>query len=94
MYCVPRLEDLITALIVDAFNALADAIEAAEAAVKSEKCGPKILASCLAYRALGGRASGRFPTDLRQSDPRLRRAGRGHRAAGAPAVRRAVSPVP
>jgi AcrR family transcriptional regulator len=47
----PRLEDLITALIVDAFNALADAIEAAEAAVQSEQCGPKIVASCLAYRA-------------------------------------------
>lgn len=47
----PRLDDLITALIVDAFNALADAIEAAEAAVQSEQCGPKIVASCLAYRA-------------------------------------------
>ncbi|MCU0501820.1 MAG: TetR/AcrR family transcriptional regulator [Anaerolineae bacterium] len=47
----PRLDDLITALIVDAFNALADAIEATEAAVTSEMCGPKILASCLAYRA-------------------------------------------
>jgi len=47
----PRLDDLITALIVDAFNALADAIEAAEAAVTSTTCGPKILASCLAYRA-------------------------------------------
>jgi AcrR family transcriptional regulator len=46
----PRLDDLITALIVDAFNALADAIEAAEATVESETCGPKILASCLAYR--------------------------------------------
>lgn len=46
----PRLEDLLTALIVDAFNALADAIEAAEAAVQSATCGPKIMASCLAYR--------------------------------------------
>ena len=46
----PRLDDLITALIVDAFTALADAIEAAELAVQSEACGPKILASCLAYR--------------------------------------------
>ena len=47
----PRLEDLITALIVDAFNALADAIQAAELAVQSGACGPKIQASCLAYRA-------------------------------------------
>jgi AcrR family transcriptional regulator len=46
----PRLEDLITALIVDAFNALADAIEAAEATVQSPTRGPKIMASCLAYR--------------------------------------------
>ena len=46
----PRLDDLITALIVDAFTALADAIEAAELAVQSEACGPKIQASCLAYR--------------------------------------------
>ena len=43
-------DDLVTALIVDAFTALADAIEAAELAVQSEACGPKILASCLAYR--------------------------------------------
>ncbi len=47
----PRLDDLITALIVDAFNALADAIEAAESAVASETTWPRILASCLAYRA-------------------------------------------
>jgi AcrR family transcriptional regulator len=46
----PRLDDLITALIVDAFTALADAIQAAESAVTSEPCGPKIAASCLAYR--------------------------------------------
>jgi len=43
-------DDLVTALIVDAFTALADAIEAAELAVQSEACGPKIQASCLAYR--------------------------------------------
>ena len=43
-------DDLVTALIVDAFTALADAIEAAELAVQSKACGPKILASCLAYR--------------------------------------------
>jgi AcrR family transcriptional regulator len=47
----PRLDDLITALIVDAFTALADAIDAAESAVDSETCGPKVIASCLAYRA-------------------------------------------
>jgi AcrR family transcriptional regulator len=46
----PRLDDLITALIVDAFTDLADAIDAAESAVKSETSGPKIVASCLAYR--------------------------------------------
>lgn len=46
----PRLEDLITALIVDAFTALADAMEAAEAAVASERPYDKIMALCLAYR--------------------------------------------
>lgn len=46
----PRLDDLITALIVDAFTDLADAIRAAEATETSELCGPKIIASCLAYR--------------------------------------------
>lgn len=46
----PRLDDLITALIVDAFTALADAIEAAEAGTPGQACGPKILAMCLAYR--------------------------------------------
>jgi AcrR family transcriptional regulator len=43
-------DDLVTALIVDAFNDLADTIQAAESAVKAETCGPKILASYLAYR--------------------------------------------
>jgi AcrR family transcriptional regulator len=46
----PRLDDLITALIVDAFTALAEAIQSAEQAVESGQCAPKILASCLAYR--------------------------------------------
>jgi AcrR family transcriptional regulator len=46
----PRLDDLITALIVDAFTALAEAIEAAEAGTPGETCGPKILTMCLAYR--------------------------------------------
>ena len=46
----PRLDDLITALIIDAFTALANAIEAAEADAPGETCGPKILAMCLAYR--------------------------------------------
>ena len=46
----PRLEDLITALIVDAFNDLADAMEAAEAAEPSERPYDKIMALCLAYR--------------------------------------------
>jgi len=46
----PRLEDLITALIVDAFNALADAMEAAEVAEASERPYDKIMALCMAYR--------------------------------------------
>jgi AcrR family transcriptional regulator len=46
----PRLEDLITALIVDAFTDLAEAMEAADAAVTSERPYDKILALCLAYR--------------------------------------------
>jgi AcrR family transcriptional regulator len=46
----PRLDDLITALIVDAFNDLADAIQSAEEAEAAPGCGPKIIASCMAYR--------------------------------------------
>lgn len=46
----PRLDDLITSLIVDAFNALADAIQAAEEAAATGSYGDRILASCLAYR--------------------------------------------
>jgi AcrR family transcriptional regulator len=46
----PQLEDLITALIVDAFNALADAMEAAEVAEASERPYDKIMALCMAYR--------------------------------------------
>lgn len=47
----PRLEDLITALIVDAFTDLAEAMEAAEAAVTADRPYDNILALCLAYRA-------------------------------------------
>ena len=43
-------DDLVTALIVDAFTALADAIQAAESAVEAKTCALKIIASCLAYR--------------------------------------------
>lgn len=46
----PRLEDLITALIADAFTDLAEAMEAAEAAEPSERPSHKIMALCLAYR--------------------------------------------
>ena len=46
----PQLEDLITALIVDAFNALADAMEAAEVAEASVRPYDKIMALCMAYR--------------------------------------------
>jgi len=46
----PRLEDLITALIVDAFTDLAEAMEAAEATEPSQLPYDKIMALCLAYR--------------------------------------------
>lgn len=46
----PRLEDLITALTVDAFNSLAEAMDAAEAAVDSHQPYDNIMALCLAYR--------------------------------------------
>ena len=45
-----RLDDLITALIVDAFTALAEAMEAAEAEVATDRPYDKIMALCLAYR--------------------------------------------
>jgi AcrR family transcriptional regulator len=45
----PRLEDLITALLVDAFNGFADAIDAAIASQNST--GEKIRAGAKAYRA-------------------------------------------
>jgi AcrR family transcriptional regulator len=43
-------DDLVTALIVDAFNDLADAMQAAESAVEAKTSALKILALCLAYR--------------------------------------------
>lgn len=47
----PRLEDLITALIVDAFSALADAMLAAEQGEPAGDFGRQIRAGALAYRA-------------------------------------------
>jgi AcrR family transcriptional regulator len=46
----PRLDDLITALIVDAFSALAEAMRAAEAGATSALAGDRIEAMALAYR--------------------------------------------
>ena len=46
----PRMDDLITALVVDAFTALADAMHTAIGDVNSESCAPKIRAAALAYR--------------------------------------------
>ncbi len=47
----PKLDDLITALIVDAFNGLADALEAADAAVNDQTdYEARLMAVCLAYR--------------------------------------------
>ena len=46
----PRLDNLITALIVDAFSALADAMDAAEAGTGSERPYDNVMALCLAYR--------------------------------------------
>lgn len=46
----PRLEDLITALIVDTFTTLAEGMEAVEAATLADSYGDRILALCLAYR--------------------------------------------
>jgi AcrR family transcriptional regulator len=46
----PRLEDLITALIVDSFTALAEAMEAAETAAPPDRPYDGIMTLCLAYR--------------------------------------------
>lgn len=46
----PSLDDLITALIVDAFSDLAEAMEAAEMTVMTGRAGSKILAMTMAYR--------------------------------------------
>lgn len=46
----PRLDDLITALLVDAFNAHADAMQAAAESVPGEGLLPRIRAVWLAYR--------------------------------------------
>jgi AcrR family transcriptional regulator len=47
----PRLDDLITALIVDAFSALAEAMREAEAGMASGSPADRIEAIALAYRA-------------------------------------------
>jgi AcrR family transcriptional regulator len=46
----PRLDDLITALVVDAFSALAEAMREAEGAVRSEQPADRIEAMAIAYR--------------------------------------------
>ena len=46
----PRLDDLITALIVDAFQLLADAMQASAGAIDEVEYRARILATALAYR--------------------------------------------
>jgi AcrR family transcriptional regulator len=46
----PRLDNLLTALIVDAFTDLAEAMEAAEDAAPSRRPADRIAVLCLAYR--------------------------------------------
>jgi AcrR family transcriptional regulator len=46
----PRLEDLITALIVDAFTDLGEAMQAADSAAPSAPPAERAMAQCLAYR--------------------------------------------
>ena len=47
----PNLDALITALILDGFNALADALEAAEAGVPADRPREQLRAALLTYRA-------------------------------------------
>jgi AcrR family transcriptional regulator len=47
----PRLDDLYTALIVDAYNRLADAVAAGEQACAGQPPAPRLLSALLAYRA-------------------------------------------
>src|SRR5512136_1855548 len=46
----PRLDDLITALLVDTFNALGDALDAAAATASEDDFAGRFLAIGLAYR--------------------------------------------
>ncbi len=46
----PRLDDLITALIVDAFTSLADAVQAADQSAPETAYGARLKAAMLAYR--------------------------------------------
>lgn len=46
----PRLDDLITALIVDAFNDLGQAMQAADTAAPAAPPAERAMAQCLAYR--------------------------------------------
>ena len=82
----PRLEDLITALIVDAFSDLADVMEAADAAVASERALRPHHGPLPDLSGVGAGASHRLPAHLRQPDPRLPGAGGGDPPAGAAAV--------
>jgi len=80
---LPAPRDLITALIVDAFNALADAIHAAEACRGHPSPMDRgLLASCLAYREWATRASGGLPASSMAIRSRLRCACRDHDTAG------------
>ena len=70
----PSRDDLLTALIVDAYDALGDAAEAAGAEHPRRRRSTRWLAVHRAVRTLGARPPARVRADLRHPGPRLPRA--------------------
>ena len=92
----PSRDDLLTALIIDAYDALGEAAEAAGAALPAADIRGRWAAACHAVRGLGARAPARVRADLRLAGARLPGASGDHpaRDPGPRVLAAACSPTP
>ena len=84
---VANRDELLTLLLVDAYGAQADAVDAAVASAADQRWHDRVVAAAHAFRAWAVRRTQSIRPALRQPGARVRRSGRGDQRAGHPGHR-------
>ena len=87
---VANRDELLTLLLVDAYGAQADAVDAAVAAASGQPWTQRVLAAAHAFRRVGGSRAQPLRPALRQPGARVRRPARGHHGTRHPRHRTAA----